>query len=197
MEKPLHWLVPIATNTAKAHHGFGWVGEWANTGSELNKKAGKTDIMLIETLHHADKDKVETYILQLLLRLRRLAIKSKAGSDATEMRPNTKSPIDTTPQLQTTIQQSKNELPPLLTTDDQNLLQDVSKQIRTRGISKSLDFDTGLRDISRLIKSYSYSSTSRSKESSFNRISSKLLVIDFDINKKRVLDMIDRLDVAR
>jgi hypothetical protein len=32
MEKTLHWLVPIATNTAKAHHGFGWVGEWASTG---------------------------------------------------------------------------------------------------------------------------------------------------------------------
>jgi hypothetical protein len=32
MEKTLQWLVPIATNTAKAHHGFGWVGEWAGTG---------------------------------------------------------------------------------------------------------------------------------------------------------------------
>ncbi|KAL0378173.1 UNVERIFIED_CONTAM: protein PSK SIMULATOR 3 [Sesamum radiatum] len=32
MDKTLHWLVPIATNTAKVHHGFGWVGEWANTG---------------------------------------------------------------------------------------------------------------------------------------------------------------------
>ncbi|XWS29958.1 hypothetical protein CRYUN_Cryun24cG0075800 [Craigia yunnanensis] len=35
MEKTLQWLVPIATNTAKAHHGFGWVGEWANTGHGL------------------------------------------------------------------------------------------------------------------------------------------------------------------
>ncbi|KAL3025619.1 hypothetical protein AAZX31_04G188600 [Glycine max] len=32
MEKTLHWLSPMATNTSKAHHGFGWVGEWANTG---------------------------------------------------------------------------------------------------------------------------------------------------------------------
>ncbi|XP_022878784.1 uncharacterized protein LOC111396599 isoform X3 [Olea europaea var. sylvestris] len=32
MEKTLQWLVPMATNTTKAHHGFGWVGEWANTG---------------------------------------------------------------------------------------------------------------------------------------------------------------------
>jgi hypothetical protein len=28
----LEWLVPVASNTTKAHHGFGWVGEWANTG---------------------------------------------------------------------------------------------------------------------------------------------------------------------
>ncbi|KAE9610202.1 hypothetical protein Lal_00006515 [Lupinus albus] len=195
MEKTLHWLVPIATNTAKAHHGFGWVGEWASSGSELNKKAAKTNIMRIETLHHADKGKVETYILELLLWLHRLAIKSKAASDSAEIRPTIKSPIDTVPQLQTTNQQSKSEPPQLLTSEDQNLLQDVCKQIRTRGISKSLDFDTELKDISRLIKSNSYSSTSRSKGLSFNRISSKLPVIDFDINRKRALDVIDRLDV--
>ncbi|KAF1887953.1 hypothetical protein Lal_00023962 [Lupinus albus] len=64
--------------------------------SELNKKAVKTDNMRIETLHHADKDKVETYILELLLWLHRLAIKNKAGSDAAEMRPNIKPHIDTT-----------------------------------------------------------------------------------------------------
>nr|GEU65098.1 hypothetical protein [Tanacetum cinerariifolium] len=32
MEKTLQWLVPVATDTTKAHQGFGWVGEWANTG---------------------------------------------------------------------------------------------------------------------------------------------------------------------
>ncbi|KAH7315928.1 hypothetical protein KP509_21G071000 [Ceratopteris richardii] len=30
MERTLTWLVPVAANTTKAHHGFGWVGEWAN-----------------------------------------------------------------------------------------------------------------------------------------------------------------------
>nr|DAD22401.1 TPA_asm: hypothetical protein HUJ06_023864 [Nelumbo nucifera] len=33
MEKTLKWLVPLASNTTRAHQGFGWVGEWANTGS--------------------------------------------------------------------------------------------------------------------------------------------------------------------
>ncbi|KAL1364633.1 hypothetical protein HN51_012779 [Arachis hypogaea] len=193
MEKTLHWLVPIATNTAKAHHGFGWVGEWANTGSELNKKTLKTDIMRIETFHHADKDKVENYILELLLWLQRLAIKSKVGIDAGEMRPTTKS-IGTAPQ------KTNHSESPLLTTDEQNMLQDVSKRFRMRGISKSLDLDSvkaSLTDKSILTKSSSYSSTVKCKEFSFNRICSKLPVIDFDIDKKRALDLIDRLDVPR
>ncbi|KAJ1405009.1 hypothetical protein SESBI_26150 [Sesbania bispinosa] len=198
MEKTLHWLVPIASNTAKAHHGFGWVGEWASTGSELNKKALKTDVMRIETFHHADKDKVENYILELLLWLHRLAMKSKGGNDVGEMRSTIKSNVGNA--LQTTNQQSTNSPPPLLTTDEQIMLQDVSNKIRIRGISKSLDFDTvktSLTDNSRLTKSSSYSSTSRSKELSFNRILSKLPLIDFGIDKKRALDVIDRLDVAR
>ncbi|XP_027340349.1 uncharacterized protein LOC113853866 isoform X2 [Abrus precatorius] len=198
MEKTLHWLVPIATNTAKAHHGFGWVGEWASTGSELNKKNLKSDVMRIETLHHADKDKVEKYILELLLWLHRLAIKSKTGIDAGEMSSNFKPQVGTAPQK--TNQQSRNASPPLLTPDEQDMLQDVSNKIRIRGVSKSLDFDsvkTGLTDNGRLTKSSSYSSASKSKEISFNRILSKLPVIDFGIDKKRALDVIDRLDVAR
>ncbi|KAL5174098.1 hypothetical protein HKD37_08G020645 [Glycine soja] len=197
MEKTLHWLVPIATNTAKAHHGFGWVGEWASTGSELNKKTMKADVLRIETLHHADKDKVENYILELLLWLHRLAVKSKAGIDTGETRSTLKSQVGTA--LQTTNQQSTKALSPLLTTDEQKMLQDVSNKIRIRRISKSLDFDSVKADNDRLTKSssYSYSSTSRSKELSFNRILSKLPVIDFGIDKKRALDVIDRLDVVR
>lgn len=82
MEKTLHWLVQVATNTAKAHHGFGWVGEWANaTGSELNRRAagsGPIDVMQIETLHHADKQKTEAYILDLLLWLNYLISRANA-----------------------------------------------------------------------------------------------------------------------
>ncbi|XP_051127394.1 protein PSK SIMULATOR 3-like isoform X2 [Andrographis paniculata] len=81
MEKTLHWLVQIATNTAKAHHGFGWVGEWANaTGSELNRRTSSSnDVMRIETLHHADKRKTDYYILDLLLWLNYLIIRSKSS----------------------------------------------------------------------------------------------------------------------
>ncbi|CAI8619223.1 unnamed protein product [Vicia faba] len=200
MEKTLHWMVPVATNTAKAHHGFGWVGEWASTGSDPNKKTVKTDVMRIETFHHADKEKVENYILELLLWLHRLAVKSKAGGDVGEIKPAIKSHVGTV--LEKTNQQSTNAVSPLLTTDEQIMLKDVSNEMRVRRISKSksLDFDsvkTESTDNNRLIKSSSYSTTSRSKELSYNRICSKVPVIDFNIDKKRALDVIDRVNVAR
>ncbi|WCJ37730.1 hypothetical protein M5689_018837 [Euphorbia peplus] len=79
MEKTLRWLVPMSTNTAKAHHGFGWVGEWANTGSELNRRptSATADIIQIDTLHHAYIKRAEAYILELVLWLHHLANKSK------------------------------------------------------------------------------------------------------------------------
>lgn len=154
--------------------------------------------MRIETFHHADKEKVENYILELLLWLHRLAVKSKAGVDVGETKSAIKSHVGTV--LQKTNQQSTNAVPQSLTTDEQIMLKDVSNRIRVRGISKSLDFDNvkmGLTDNKRMIKSSSYSSASRNKELSFNRICSKLPVIDFGIDKNRALDVIDRVAVAR
>ncbi|KAK6128422.1 hypothetical protein DH2020_037834 [Rehmannia glutinosa] len=82
MEKTLHWLVPVATNTAIAHHGFGWVGEWANTRSEQHRRtAGPIDIMQIQTLHHADKKKTEAYIIDLLTWLTYLVSRSKVSAN--------------------------------------------------------------------------------------------------------------------
>jgi hypothetical protein len=160
----------------------------------------KTEVMRIETFHHADKEKVENYILELLLWLHRLAVKSKAGGDVGEVKSVIKSHVGTV--LQKTNKQSTNTVSPLLTTDEQIMLKDVSNKIPVRGIikSKSLDFDSlkmELTDNSKLIKSSSYSTTSRSKELSFNRIHTKVPVIDFCIDKKRALDVIDRVNVTR
>lgn len=48
--------------------------------SETNSRAsGPMDIMQIETLHHADKQKTEAYILDLLAWLNYLASRSKAA----------------------------------------------------------------------------------------------------------------------
>ncbi|KAI5067523.1 hypothetical protein GOP47_0018051 [Adiantum capillus-veneris] len=59
MERTLAWLVPVAANTTKAHHGFGWVGEWANTGSSLDQRLpGHMELTLLQTLHHAEQKAV-------------------------------------------------------------------------------------------------------------------------------------------
>lgn len=153
--------------------------------------------MRIETFHHADKGKVEYYIVDLLLWLQRLAIKIKAGSDAGKVKSPMKSSAGTTSEK--TNKESTNALSPILTIDEQTMLQDVSKKALIKGISKSMDFDSlrsRLRENYRLTKSWSLSST-KSKELSFNRILSKLPVIDFDIDKERALNVIDRLDVVR
>ncbi|KAJ9542413.1 hypothetical protein OSB04_028919, partial [Centaurea solstitialis] len=87
MDKTLNWLVPLAINTTKAHHGFGFVGEWANTGS-TSKPAipahqfesgrnefgtnGSNNIIRLQTFYHADKLTMDQYILELLIWLNRL-----------------------------------------------------------------------------------------------------------------------------
>ncbi|CAA3012679.1 Hypothetical predicted protein [Olea europaea subsp. europaea] len=49
MEKTLQWLVPVATDTTKAHQGFGWVGEWANAENEFGKKTGMPNNLISTT----------------------------------------------------------------------------------------------------------------------------------------------------
>jgi len=78
MQKTLRWLLPIAENTLRAHQGFGWVGEWANVGSDMSKKSGsQNSIARIQTLHHADKAKTEQYILELVVLLHHLVVQVK------------------------------------------------------------------------------------------------------------------------
>ncbi|XP_062234074.1 protein PSK SIMULATOR 2-like isoform X3 [Phragmites australis] len=78
MQKTLRWLLPVAENTIRAHQGFGWVGEWANHGSEMSKKSGSQhSVTRIQTLHHADKAKTEQYILELVVLLHHLVVQVK------------------------------------------------------------------------------------------------------------------------
>ncbi|KAG2614243.1 protein PSK SIMULATOR 2-like isoform X2 [Panicum virgatum] len=78
MQKTLRWLLPIAENTLRAHQGFGWVGEWANVGSDMSKKSdSQNSIARIQTLHHADKAKTEQYILELVVLLHHLVVQVK------------------------------------------------------------------------------------------------------------------------
>ncbi|KAH1191354.1 hypothetical protein GmHk_20G058645 [Glycine max] len=197
MEKILQWLVPIAANTTKAHHGFGWVGEWANTGSEVNRKpAGQTDLLRIETLHHADKDKTEAYILELVIWLHHLVSQVRVGNGG--IRSPVKSPICSPTQKTGQLFTQKACSSPMLTVEDQQMLRDVSKRKLTPGISKSQEFDSAKTRLSkhhRLSKSSSHSPISESKNDIFStRRVPSVPVIDFDIDRMKALDVIDRVD---
>ncbi|GLT29880.1 hypothetical protein SLA2020_047160 [Shorea laevis] len=197
MEKTLQWLVPIATNTTKAHHGFGWVGEWANTGSELNRKpAGQTDLLRIETLHHADREKTEAYILDLVVWLHHLVSQARACNGG--IRSPVKSPIRSPNQKMIHLSTQKPSSP-MLTVEDQEMLRDVSKRKKTPGISKSQEFDTTKTRLSkhhRLSKSSSHSPTSETKKDPFPiRRPSSVPIINFDIDRIKALDVIDRVDM--
>ncbi|CAH2080419.1 unnamed protein product [Thlaspi arvense] len=200
MEKTLHWLVPIAINTAKAHHGFGWVGEWANTGSEVNRRStAPMEILQIETFHHADKDRTEAHILELVLWLNHLLRRVKVDKQNGEAKSATKSPIQKTLQekspspMQLAISDPSLELSLV----DQNMLQNVISMKRSRGISKSQDFDS-MQDRSskhdRLSRSTGNSPTSGTKEPF--PVSSNAM-IQFGFDREKTLDAIDGVDTRR
>ncbi|KAJ8760619.1 hypothetical protein K2173_015286 [Erythroxylum novogranatense] len=198
MEKTLQWLVPIATNTTKAHHGFGWVGEWANTGSEMNRKpVGQTDLLRIETLHHADKERTEAYILELVVWLHQLVIQARSGNGG--IRSPVKSPICSPNQKMIQLYSGKPSSPsPMLTVEDEEMLRGVSKRRKIPGISKSQEFDTAKTRLSkhhRLSKSSSHSPIFESRKDPFPvRRPSSVPVIDFEIDRIKALDVIDRVN---
>lgn len=167
----------------------------------MNRKpAGQTDLLRIETLHHADKDKTEGFILELVVWLHYLVTQVKASNGG--IRSPVKSPIRSPNQK--AIQLSPNKLhppSPVLTVEDQEMLRDVSKRKKTPGISKSQEFDTAKTRLSkhhRLTKSNSHSPTSDNKKDPFPiRRPSSVPVIDFDIDRIKALDVIDRVDTIR
>ncbi|KAH7671138.1 hypothetical protein IHE45_10G072600 [Dioscorea alata] len=198
MEKTLHWLIPLASNTTKAHHGFGWVGEWANTGSlcfssELIERPAGHSLIRIETLHHADKERTETYILDLVIWLHHLISQSRPCN-----RSPIKSPVRSPTLNNVTVSLLTNKNPySSLTQEDQEMLQDVTLRKSTPGISKSQEFDTTKSRLSKhqkLCKSSSHSPTSGYEKDLVSRRSSTVPVINFGIDKMKALDAIDRVD---
>ncbi|KAL8127434.1 hypothetical protein AgCh_014371 [Apium graveolens] len=196
MEKTLQWLVPLATNTTKAHHGFGWVGEWANAGSEVNKNpSSQSELIKIETLHHADKDKTESYILELIVWLHHLIIQSRVGNGG--FRSPVISPIRSPNQNTIHLTQKPSSQSPTLTVEDQMMLQDVTKRKLTPGLSKSQEFDTTKSTLSkyhRLSKSSNHSPSEGQKDFYSAKRPLYVPVFNFDIDKTKALDVIDRVD---
>lgn len=79
MQKTLRWILPIAENTTRAHQGFGWVGEWANFGSDMDEKSGSRHaVSRVQTLHHADKAATEHHMLELVVLLHQLVVQVKS-----------------------------------------------------------------------------------------------------------------------
>ncbi|XP_048130577.1 protein PSK SIMULATOR 1-like isoform X2 [Rhodamnia argentea] len=79
MEKTLSWLAPVAANTIKAHYGFARLGEWPSMRSRVNQRCTvKDDFVRFNTLYHADKEKTDSYIVELLFWLHQLVCKRRA-----------------------------------------------------------------------------------------------------------------------
>lgn len=207
MERTLAWLVPVAANTTKAHHGFGWVGEWANTGSSLDRRLpGHMELTLLQTLHHADQKATEYYILELIVWLHHLVSLAKSNV------PGNKSPIKSP--IRSPVQHKKimpnNEKPsvrenghimctPELSPEDQVMLQGVKNKTFTPGISKSQEFNTSKMKAAyrtnRLSKSNSHSPcTSTEVDFASSRRHVAIAPFDFEVDKIKALDVIDRVD---
>ncbi|KAI3934827.1 hypothetical protein MKW92_053899 [Papaver armeniacum] len=165
MEKYLSWLVPLASNTTKAHQGFGSVGEWANTCNSFNKRPNvQNNSMRLQTLYHADKEKTELCILELVTWLHHLIsrirqryygikplmpVRSSKPKKNLVLRleiqqdqpgSNANSIADAPPSTSTNTRTEKiHQLPK----QDQSLLQHAAmKTISNPGISKSQDLST-------------------------------------------------------
>ncbi|GJN21286.1 hypothetical protein PR202_gb08751 [Eleusine coracana subsp. coracana] len=211
MEKTLQWIVPVANNTARAHHGFGWVGEWANTGSGLSRK--QPDVLKIETLHHANKEKTDAYILDLVVWLHCLISYSrpnKAGRSPS--RSPVRSPVQSryAAALRLPVSPASPSSSTVLSREDREMLQEVytRRQQRSPGKSKSQELSSTSGRSSALSKNDRLSKSSNHSPSrenggrvfpltcSSSRSPALSPVVDFDIDRLDVIDRVRHDDIA-
>ncbi|WOK92880.1 hypothetical protein Cni_G01572 [Canna indica] len=194
MQKILRWITPIAENTIRSHQGFGWVGEWANMGTEINKKPDMQNcITRVQTLYHANKEKTEEYILELVVWLHHLVTQVKSRGFG--LKPA--NPVRSQPQKGTGATLESMQEPSQacngrsnglqLSEEERTLLDQISQGKIKLGRSKSLDFeskkDKRIRRHRGLIKS-----CENSPDKEFS------LVLDWQLGKSRALDVMDGLE---
>ncbi|MED6184402.1 hypothetical protein PIB30_047149 [Stylosanthes scabra] len=153
MEKTLQWLTPLATNTTKAHQGFGWVGEWANGGNnEFGENTCKeSNLIRLQTLYYAEKHKIDCCIIELLACLSHLVTFVRyRHSSGNGIKPKQGRKSNSSPQkgldfqskmLQfiTSLESDKNNMAShhQLSQEDKSLLEEVLARTRIPGVSKS------------------------------------------------------------
>ncbi|WRX30374.1 protein of unknown function DUF668 - like 7 [Theobroma cacao] len=194
MEKTLQWLVPVATNTTKAHQGFGWVGEWANTGNEFGRSAStNSNLTRLQTLYHADKQKTDAYILELVQWLHHLICLVKQrdhGFRPQPVRSPTYKGLVYHSNMRRFLSFNGGTKPHRieLSEEDRNLLKKVTARRLIPGISKSQEFPLGKN---KGVKMWALSrSAGNSPDRSFR--AGKILK-DPQTNR---LDVMDGLDLA-
>ncbi|XP_074586979.1 protein PSK SIMULATOR 1-like isoform X2 [Curcuma longa] len=189
MQKILRWLTPIAENTIRAHQGFGWVGEWANMCIEINKKQDMQGcIIRIQTLHYANKEKTEDYILELVVWLHHLITQVKnrgfglKSVDTVQSQLQTLAFRETAQELSQEYKGQVNDLN--FSEEEMKLLEQVSLANITLGRSKSLNFKSKInvrhRNLTR--------SSGNSPDKEFGT------ALDWRSERSKFLDVMDGLD---
>ncbi|KAK8572584.1 hypothetical protein V6N12_028637 [Hibiscus sabdariffa] len=196
MGKTLQWLLPVATNTTKAHQGFGWVGEWANTGNEFGRSAAiNITLTRLQTLYHADKHKTDAYILELVALLNHLISLVKQRDHGLKP-PPFQSPTYKGLVFHSKMQQRAQSFNSdgskagkmELSQEDRNLLNKVTRRRLVPGVSKSQELPLGKN---KGIKVWAFSrSAGNSPDRSFRTRK------HLKSSKANILDVMDGLDLA-
>ncbi|RLN07782.1 uncharacterized protein C2845_PM11G07590 [Panicum miliaceum] len=121
MEKTLQWIVPVANNTAR---------------NDLSRKqTGQPDVLKIETLYHADKERTEACILDLVVWLHHLISYSRPNKGGRSPSRSPARPGHAAPRSPVSAAASGG--PAALTQEDREMLLDVYARRRSPGKSKS------------------------------------------------------------